>query len=73
MSKPITHSLTSAELDAVEAHLQFLAAVADQEERPSHAGGLQVACTYIATIRRESYKRRLLRREDSLTPATATR
>jgi hypothetical protein len=67
MKKTITHSLNSAELDAIEAHLRFLAAAADQDERPSHAGGLQAALTYLATARRESYARRVRRAEDSLT------
>ena len=68
MKKPITHSLSSAELDAVDAHLQFLAAAADQDGRPAYAGGLEAAIAFLAATRREAFKARIKQREAKLQP-----
>ncbi len=68
MKKPITHSLSSAELDAVEEHLLFLANAAEQDGRGCHSGGLAAARSYLASVRRESFIRRVKNREAALQP-----
>ena len=65
----MNHSLTSAELDAIEAHLQFLAAAAEQDARHSHSGGITAALTFLATARRDSFKARAKKRQAALQPA----
>ena len=62
------HSLTSAELDAIDAHLTFLARAAEQEGRHCHSGGIEAARSFIASTRRESFKARVKKREAALQP-----
>lgn len=60
----MNHSLTSAELDAIESHLKFLAAAAEQDGRHCHSGGLDAARRYLATTRNESFARRADKRRE---------